>query len=123
MILGRFEIGAGALMPIQLRRADGGWQSLEAIVDTGFDGFLSLGSAELAALALTRTDVAAVTLAGDIGVRAPVYGAAARWDGCERQIDIVQFDGPPMLGLSLLYGYELRIEIVRDGQVTVTALS
>jgi hypothetical protein len=41
------------------------------------------------------------------------------WDGQYRNIPVNQAETDPLVGMSLLYGYDLRIRAVEGGKVTI----
>ncbi|MBD2021912.1 clan AA aspartic protease, partial [Leptolyngbya sp. FACHB-36] len=52
-----------------------------------------------------------------------VYAATIIWDGGYRTIPVNEAETDPLIGMSLLYGYDLRIQAVEGGNVTIEALS
>ena len=51
-----------------------------------------------------------------------IYEVTVTWDGQPRQIPVDAVDANPLVGMSLLYGYDLRIQEVDGGNVTIEAL-
>jgi hypothetical protein len=51
-----------------------------------------------------------------------VYEASVIWDGQIRSVEINESDTDPLVGMSLLEGFELKIQGVAGGLVTITAL-
>jgi hypothetical protein len=52
-----------------------------------------------------------------------MYTATVIWDGKIQTIDVASSEVEPLIGMSLLYGYDLRIQAVEGGTVSVQALS
>ena len=52
-----------------------------------------------------------------------IYEATVDWDGELRRIPVDEAETVPLIGMSLLEGYELSIQIQRGGTVIVRALS
>ena len=50
------------------------------------------------------------------------YGEKVLWHGQERDVLVLQVDGGPLVGMSLLYGNRVTLEIVEDGDVTINPL-
>jgi predicted aspartyl protease len=51
-----------------------------------------------------------------------VYIAVVIWDGQYRTIDINESETMPLIGMQLLRGYDLRIQAIEGGSVTIEAL-
>jgi len=52
-----------------------------------------------------------------------IYIGMVIWDGQLRTIEINAADTEPLVGMSLLYGYDLRIQAIEGGTVTIAPLS
>lgn len=48
--------------------------------------------------------------------------ATVIWDGRTRRIAVDEVDCGPLVGMSLLYGYELTMEVVAGGRVAISPL-
>jgi predicted aspartyl protease len=51
-----------------------------------------------------------------------VYIATVIWDGEYRVIDINESETVPLIGMRLLRGYDLRVQIIEGGTVTIDVL-
>lgn len=51
-----------------------------------------------------------------------LYSVTVIWDGQLREIDVAESETEPLIGMSLLYKYQLRIEAIAGGIVSVKAL-
>ncbi|WP_219729904.1 hypothetical protein [Sodalinema gerasimenkoae] len=51
-----------------------------------------------------------------------VYTAKVIWDGEYRNIPVNEAETDPLIGMSLLYGYDLQIQAIDGGRVTIEAL-
>jgi clan AA aspartic protease len=95
----------------------------DAVIDTGFSGFLTLPPDLIAALGLLWLCRQEGILAdGSIHVF-DVYVGTVVWDGRPYQVEIEATDGQPLIGMSLIQGYELRVQVISGGNVTITAIS
>jgi Fe2+ transport system protein FeoA len=52
-----------------------------------------------------------------------VYEASVIWDGQVKIIEINESETDPLVGMGLIDGYELNIQGIADGLVTIKALS
>jgi clan AA aspartic protease len=94
----------------------------EGIVDTGFNGSLSLPSSEIFQLRLPFVGRAQSELADGRKRFFEMFEAAILWDGEEHLINVHQADAEPLLGMALLSGYQLKIDVEREGAVTIQRL-
>ncbi len=92
------------------------------VIDTGFTGFLSLPEKIITALSLPWTGIDRGTLGDGSETTFNVYEAVVIWDGQFLSIPINAAETDPLIGMSLLYGYDLRIKAVEGGTVVIEAL-
>ena len=97
-------------------------QEIEAIIDTGFTGFLTLPPALVTALGLSWLCRQAGMLADGHVEFFDVYVATVIWDGQPRTVEVEAVDTEPLVGMSLLDQHALRIDVMHGGVVTITAL-
>jgi clan AA aspartic protease len=95
---------------------------ITAVIDTGYTGFLSLPSEIISDLNLSWTGIDRGTLGDGSEVTFEVYAATVIWDGEYRDIPINEAETDPLIGMSLLYGYDLHIQTVEGGSVTIKRL-
>jgi clan AA aspartic protease len=95
---------------------------ITAVIDTGYTGFLSLPKKIIAELDLSWTGIDRGTLGDGSEVTFEVYAAKVIWDGEYRDIPINEAETDPLVGISLLYGYDLHIQTVEGGNVTIKLL-
>jgi clan AA aspartic protease len=95
---------------------------ITAVIDTGYTGFLSLPSEIITELNLSWTGIDRGTLGDGSEVTFEVYTAKVIWDGEYRDIPINEAETDPLVGISLLYGYDLHIQTVEGGSVTIKQL-
>jgi hypothetical protein len=51
-----------------------------------------------------------------------VYEAAVIWDGQVRNILVDETDADPLIGMRLLRGYELKMQVRSHGKITIKRL-
>jgi clan AA aspartic protease len=98
-------------------------QMVDAVIDTGFTGFLTLPFSVLANLNLRAYRREEGILGDGSTCIFDVYRGLVLWDGEFRQIDINESDTTPLVGMSLLYGYRMQLDAIEGGTVTIQALS
>jgi clan AA aspartic protease len=112
-----------AMMPIVIGRDNKPTQMIDALVDTGFTGFLSLPSSMIESLGLPWIFSDAVTLGDGSEVIFQMYRATVIWDGQFKVVDVAASESEPLLGISLLYGFKLQVEVIERGTVTIEAMT
>ena len=122
MIIGRVNAHREALIPLNVQDANGHGRALDAIIDTGFTGSLTLPPALIATLGLTWRGYVSAILGDGSLQQFEVYAATVLWDGQARVVEIDAADTDPLVGMGLLYGYEVRIQAIEGGAVTIEAL-
>lgn len=122
MILGTVTADREAVIRVKVYSQGGQEQEFNAVIDTGFTGFLTLPSADIATLNLTFASRQQVIL-GDGNVHSVnVYAGVVEWDGQQRRIEVDAADTTPLVGMALMYGYKLTLEDIDGGDVTLERL-
>jgi clan AA aspartic protease len=122
MIIGMVNAHREATIPLSVQDASGQVHEIEAVIDTGFTGFLTLPPSLIAALGLSWRGYASAVLGDGSLQQFDVYAATVIWDGHARTVEIDAADTDPLVGMGLLYGYEVRIQAIDGGAVTIEAL-
>jgi len=122
MPLGVVNAAQEATLPLTVPVPGGQTQHVEALIDTGFSGFLTLPPARIASLGLTWLGRQQGTLADGRLLILDIYETTLLWDGQVRTVETQAVDAPPLLGMGLLDGNELRIAVKNGGAVSITAL-
>lgn len=97
-------------------------QMVNALIDTGFTGFLSLPQSIIASLELPWHFRDLGTLGDGSEVIFEMHKATVIWDGREQIIDVAASEADPLIGMSLLYGFRVQIDAVEGGIVTLQTL-
>ncbi len=123
MISGVVTDDRQAVIHLTVRGPVGQEQEIEASIDTGFDGCLSLPSSLIVLLGLSWRERGRALLADGSESVFDIYEGTALWDGEFRRIPVHEAETTPLIGMSLLEGYELTVQVQRGGNVTLRALS
>jgi clan AA aspartic protease len=121
MITGVVTSGEGRVRLIVKGRR-GRQHQIEAVIDTGYTEWLSLPSNLIAALGLRWQSLDRALLADGSECLFDVYVGRVIWDGKERRVLIDEANTDPLIGMALLRGYELRMQVRSRGKVTVRRL-
>jgi clan AA aspartic protease len=98
-------------------------KSINAVIDTGFTGFLSLPSDIITELDLPWSYRDRGTLGDGSEVLFDIYDAVAIWDGKSQEIEVNSAETDPLIGMSMLRGYRLQVDAIEGGLVTIIDLS
>jgi clan AA aspartic protease len=116
--------GREAVVPVEVLSSSGrGSLRVEAILDTGFTGHLTLPPAIVRTLSLSIVGSAESLLADGSIVVEDVCAARVSWHGKERPVRVLVADTAPLLGMALLRGSEVRIAVRAGGDVAIVDLS
>lgn len=122
MIQGVVNLRREATIPLVVGNANGQRQVIDAVIDTGFNGSLTLPAALVTILNLPWSASDIVTLGDGSETIFDLYAATIIWDGQYREIDIAESETEPLLGMAVLYGYRLQIDAIENGIVRIKAL-
>src|SRR5437016_14529275 len=111
-----------ATIRLIVRGSTGQAQEIEAVIDTGFDGALSLPPALIAVLGLPWRRRGRALLADGSQTVFDIYEAIVVWDKRQRRIPIDEAPATPLAGMALLDGYELNVQVRTGGKVTLKPL-
>jgi clan AA aspartic protease len=111
-----------AVISLEVQAADDAFTRVYAVVDTGFTAALTLPPPLIASLSLPYVTNERVMLADGGIQRLRVYAAVVRWDGHDRAVAVHAANGGALIGMSLMYGHRLTIDVVDGGGVSVEPL-
>ena len=98
------------------------FKSINAVIDTGFTGFLSLPIAIITELGLSWNYRDRETLGDGSETLFDIYDAMVIWNGQYREIEVNRAETDPLIGMSLFRGYRLQIDTIPGGLVTISTL-
>ena len=122
MISGTVE-GDEATVPVTIEDAGGVLQVFQAVIDTGFTGAITLPAAAVNSLRLAAMRPVRATVAGGERLAFNTYGATVRLHGRPQLARIIEMDGRPLIGMELLRGSRLVVDVVEGGGVSIEPLS
>ena len=107
------------LLRLTVHDAGGQPHDVDVVIDTGFNGFLTLPPVLIAALGLPWLCRQQGQLADGSVLTFDVHVATVIWHGRLRSVEVEAADAQPLLGMALMQGSELRIQVVPGGSVTI----
>jgi len=121
MITGMVKSDEGRIR-IKVKGFRGREREVEAVIDTGYTGSLTLPSALIAALGLRFRSVERALLADGSECLFDVYHGKVFWDRQVRRVLVEEADTEPLIGMRLLRGHELKMQVRYRGKVTIRRL-
>lgn len=93
--------------------------TVEAVVDTGFNGYLTLPKGLLSQLRASRVGTRRVELGDGNLVDLDVYLVDVEWFGRRTDVLALNSDSKPLVGMSMLWGSKVMFEAVEGGEVRI----
>ena len=121
MIEGVVNDAFEAVVALSLQGPTGQVQDIEAVIDTGYSGFLMLPTTLVMELDLPFAYVGRAFLANDDEVAFDVHDVTVLWDGQSRHIKADATGSTPLVGMLLLSRHDLNIEVENGGRVVIQA--
>jgi len=122
MITGVVTADREAVVRVLVQGPTGVEREINGAIDTGFDGYLSLPPSLISVLDLPWRQRGRALLADGSESVFDLYEAVVVWDGLERRIPVDEAQTAPLIGMSLLTGCELIIQVWPGGSVTISAI-
>ena len=97
--------------------------SIQAVVDTGFNGFLTLSIDVLNALGASAAGTRRAELGDGNLVDMDVYFVKVKWRDEDREVLALQAQATPLVGMSLLWGSRVAFDAQDGGAVTIEPMS
>ena len=119
MITGTVNADREPVVQIRVQDRSGREHQFAAIVDTGFNGLLTLPPDVIAELALEWKELSEATLADGSIVFYDVYEGTIDWDSQTIAISIDESDSEPLVGMELMDGFHIHIEDTDGGRVQI----
>lgn len=121
MILGSVA-NSEATVEVEIAGFNGNSHRIKVVIDTGYNGDLTLSEAIIASLDLPFAGPRRARLAdgGEIILRS--FAALLDWHGVPMRIVATQTEGKSLLGMALLSGCRLTIDAVEGGSVSIETL-
>jgi clan AA aspartic protease len=114
--------GREAVVPIAVLGPDGKRAPVDATIDTGFNGFLTLPPSLVSALDLPFAGSTSATLGDGSTASLDLFLGAIEWHGDAREVLVLEVVGGVLLGMATLEGSRLAVDVVDGGAVTIRAL-
>lgn len=121
MIEGFVNANLEAVVTLPLRGPAGQEQEIDAVIDTGFNGFLTLPPMLVADLGLPVVGDGEAVLADGREASFNVYGITVLWGGLPRYVETGAVGDEALVGMSMLNRHNLNINMESGGRVLIQA--
>ena len=121
MIEGVVNAAYEPVVVLAVQGPSGQASEIEAIIDTGFTGFLTVTPALATELELALEGTSRATLADGSEVTFDVYDVAVLWDGQPKYVLADAADTTPLVGMRMLDRHNLNIDVEDGGRVVIQA--
>ncbi len=111
-----------ARVRLEVMGARGRRRIVDAVIDTGFTEWLTLPAKLVAELGLSWHGFGLAFLGDGSECVLQVHNASVFWDGRIRRIRVNVAEVAPLVGMALLVGHELRLEVREGGKLTIRKL-
>ena len=119
MISGVVNERLEAVVSLELRGPNGDVRVVDAIVDTGYDGYLTVAPRTVVELGLPLASTGRARLADGSVIGFGIHRGTVNWDGLELLVELDEADTTPLLGMAMLDGHDLHVEVRDGGRVTI----
>lgn len=123
MIHGYISPDLDLIVPVYILDQNGYAYRLEAAIDTGFTGELTLPAHWIRRLGLVPWDHLEFTLANAATETFDTYYGSMLWHGSRVRVRVVEAEGTPLIGIGLLWDNLLTAAITDNGTVTIGPLA
>ncbi len=120
MITGKVNADLEAVLRLEVRGPGNGGVEVDAVIDTGFNGYLTLPSYVIETLGLPWVYRQEGELADGSVHAFDVHVGAIVWNEKPRTVEIEVAETEPLLGMAMLEMQKLNIDVVKGGSVSIT---
>ena len=119
MIRGRLNERLEPIVAVEVSNGAGDWRTVEAILDTGFSGYLTLAQDLIDSLGLEYDTQIQMVLADGEDTTMRSYAGFVNWFGQTRRVDVIASEGAPLLGMFLLAGCKITMRVRQGGEALI----
>jgi clan AA aspartic protease len=120
MIQGVVNARHEAIVGLRVRGPGGFELDVDAIVDSGFTSSLTLPTAVITALGLARQSGGSAVLADGSVRQFDIFSAEVEWGGSWRAVLVSAVGNESLMGMGLMAGHKLVIEVTQGGNVEIS---
>ncbi len=122
MIRGRVDFTLEAVVVVPVRDGNGQFRPVEFIIDTGFDGYLSLPGERIQQLEAEPGGEISVTFGNGQTEEWNSWQCHILWHNRPREVAVFESRGDALIGMALLEHSAVSIQVRTDGAVVIEEL-
>jgi predicted aspartyl protease len=123
VILGKINARREIVFSLSIMDQHGEEHEIEVVLDTGFNDFLTLPEILIDALRLPYISSSVSVILGDGSeIQMRRYDARILWGNSERRVKAYAAEGPPLIGMAMIYGHDLHAHILDGADATLFPL-
>ncbi|ETR68300.1 MAG: hypothetical protein OMM_10667 [Candidatus Magnetoglobus multicellularis str. Araruama] len=122
MIVGKVNQNLEAITRITILDSNLKEHNVNAVLDTGFDGTITLPLSLINELNLERKGSGQAFLADGGEIIFDFFEAVILWNGQQKRIFVDAAETAPLVGMSLLEGFNISIDVCNKGKVEIELL-
>lgn len=119
MIEGQINEQFEAMMTLTVNSPDGATEEVEAVIDTGFNGFLCLPEPVVQRLHLPYLNSTTAFIADDRRRILRIHQAQIDWDGSSKTVEAHASGATALVGMQLMEDHRLEMDIRIGGAVRI----
>ena len=108
-----------AVVPLAVRGPAGHVQDIEAVIDTGYNGFLTLPPMLVSELGLPFVTIGQAILADGGEATFDIHSVTVLLEGQSKNVDVYVSDTAPLVGMRLLDGHSVCVDVENGGRVVI----
>ena len=121
MIEGVVNARNEAVIRLALDGPTGQTREMDAVIDTGYSEYLTLPPTVVTELGLPFVGFMRASLADGSEVLFNLYAVTVLWDGDPMDVNAYESNSIPLVGMALLQGHNLNIDVQSGGRVAIQA--
>jgi clan AA aspartic protease len=119
MIQGSVDERLHARVNVEILSADLPGTTIDAVIDTGFTGFLTLSANQISQLGLKELGAREARLGDGQFAIFRTFLATVNWHNKARPVVVLQSDAAALVGMELLRGQRLTVDVLPGGTVSI----
>jgi clan AA aspartic protease len=93
------------------------------VIDTGYNGFLTLSKMAIEELDLSFVGPTRATLGDGNEVNMDLFLGVVQWEGGPRDVLVLETESGTLVGMALLSGYRVIMDVEEGGMISIESLA